>query len=122
MNVYGFIILAVIAIWLILELGRTMLEELSQDLYTVTHQHASYFTRERGTNRYWLQDLRSLLLLFVFSAITIAQCMLVKGTLATILATAYMILAAGAICILATAIWWRGHAVRELRNLEAHAE
>jgi hypothetical protein len=122
MHILIFINLAIVAIWLILELGRTMLEELSQDIYTVTHQHAHYFTRARGTNKYWLQDLHSLLLLFFFSSTVVIGCTMAKGTLAVILATAYLLLTAGSFCLLATAIWWRGYAVKELHSLEAHYE
>ena len=120
--VWTFIILAAIAIWLGIGLYEALMEELTQDIYTVTHEHARYYTRLRGTNKFWLQDLNSLVLLVIFAAVVFRFAPFKEMFGGVVLAVVYLILAAFGFCLLFTGWFWRGYAVRELRNLEAHAE
>jgi hypothetical protein len=119
MNSLIFLFLVFAAIGFGINLAQASFEELSQDLYTVTHEFATTYTRRYGTHRYCLQDLYGLLGLFIISAFAVWVCVSTKGTLAVILATAYLILAAFSFCLLATGFFWRGYALKELRRFKA---
>lgn len=121
MNILTYIVLAIAAIWLFVELLRAMVEELIQTSHTVIFKHVSYFTRERGTGAYWLQDLHSMVLLLLF-CVAVVRFMPVEETYQMALASVYLSLGCLTVCFLATAIWWRWRMVRELRNLESNLE
>jgi uncharacterized oligopeptide transporter (OPT) family protein len=116
MPVSAQIVLGLLAIWLFVELGRTLIEELSQDIGTVAGKHRAYFSHERGTDRYWLQNVYAMVVTLAFS--TLAGLTLpLHGLLPTVIVTMYLIISVSVLCLLATALWWRAHALRAVDPL-----